>query len=156
MLGAGGVVAGANPALTVPELQHHLSVTATKFVVVQESFAKNVVAAAEVIGITESSIFAFHDDIVGHDVLEVGITSSPTDSKTTSFNVLLKCGQQSWHSHDNTSLPALHATTSGTTGVPKAAVLPHRYVVSQGLILEDLYRNKADEVSSSNILLEAY
>lgn len=151
------MVAGANPALTVPELQHHLTVTATKVVVAQQSHQDNVLAAAAQVAVDDECIFVFDEKAIVWEPSSDGqSTSSVTLNRGRDFNILLSQGQQPWDRHGNALQPALHATTSGTTGLPKAAVLPHCYVVSQALMLEDQYRDTAEEVSLNGVLLEAY
>lgn len=42
---------------------------------------------------------------------------------------------------------AAYATTSGTTGLPKAAILSHQYIVAEASMLESEFQSKTYEVS---------
>lgn len=50
-----------------------------------------------------------------------------------SWTKLLSCGERDWVEVDDPdNTPAAYASTSGTSGLPKAAVIPHSYLVDQG------------------------
>lgn len=50
-----------------------------------------------------------------------------------SWDKLLACGELDWETvADPDNTPAAYVSTSGTSGLPKAAVIPHSYFVSQG------------------------
>lgn len=80
--------------------------------------------AADECGISRSNIFVFN--MRGEDVPE----------GYQSWTQLLQNGEADWISvpdPDNTT--AAYVSTSGTSGLPKAAILSHSYMVSQAKIL---------------------
>jgi len=84
------------------------------------------IAAAKDCGIPDSNIF----------VLNFRNETIPTAYR--SWNVLLEHGEQEWVPVEDESTPAAYVSTSGTTGLPKAAIIPHSYLTSQAAIIEKL------------------
>lgn len=169
VIGTGGVVAGVNPALTVSELKHHLAITGTRFLIVHETCFKQISQAAAECGIGAASIYLFDDGLISaeHEICSSdgsedndGVlpdaqsedNSLDGDSQAPrQLKAILKLGHGQWRTftqQDATATPALHATTSGTTGLPKAAVIPHQYLVSQSVMLEDQCASREEMVSS--------
>ncbi len=167
MIGAGGVAAGVNPALTVSELKHHLAVTGTKYLIVHETCSKNITQAAAECGIRADSVYLFDDDLLAEhessspnssehsdDVLPDARSddySSDDDSqRPRQLKDLVRLGWGTWLGHEphEPASSAVHATTSGTTGLPKAAIIPQRYLVSQSVMLEDQYASREGKVRS--------
>ena len=112
---------GVNPAYTKHELVHHLRLTRPKLFIVEPQLLSNALAAAEEVGLPTSCIYAF--DVV----------SKSDDAGVQSWEVLLKHGERDWVSvADAGQAIAQYASTSGTSGLPKAAMLPHSYHVTQG------------------------
>ncbi|OBT69247.1 hypothetical protein VE03_01891 [Pseudogymnoascus sp. 23342-1-I1] len=120
IIAAGGIFTGANPAYTVFELAHHLSVCNAKFVIAElQTLAKVKEAAAEV-GIPESNIIIF-------DVHHHGMPSG-----ATSFWDLISDDEISVEDvADSANVPASYISSSGTSGLPKAVVIPHAYLINQ-------------------------
>lgn len=161
-------MSGANPSLTVSELEHHLQITQTKWIVGHREHASDLLKAAAKCHIETRHIFLFGDDTLTDINTPVSPSSDQSSSASPSVSsedehqqnvvntieecadlyTLLKYGTEAWVAHHDLSKPAVYATTSGTTGLPKAAVLPHQYLVSQALMLEGEYKSRQD-VSSN-------
>jgi 4-coumarate--CoA ligase len=127
MLIAGiAVYTGVNPAYTSHELVHHLRLTRPKVLLVEPGLLKNSLEAAQEYGLPESSIYLF-------DAFETG---AEADVATfPSWQRLLEYGEEDWVTVKNPSRAvAQYASTSGTSGLPKAALLPHSYHVSQAML----------------------
>lgn len=80
-------------------------------------------AAAES-GIPQSSIF----------ILNFKDESVP--SPYQSWKTFLQQGERGWVTINDPHATAAFVSTSGTSGLPKAAILPHSYLISQGLFQE--------------------
>lgn len=93
--------------------------------------------AAEECGIPPSRIF----------ILDFHQESIPEDFQ--SWNSLLSHGEKDWlevEDPDNTS--AAYVSTSGTSGLPKAAIIPHSYFVSQGEFQDRIYSSSRYKVNN--------
>lgn len=124
IIGAGGCFTGANPGYTSYEFIHHLRVTEAKYVITHLSTLAAATTAADECGITRSNIFVFN--MRGEDVPE----------GYRSWTELLQHGESDWISiADPGNTAAAYVSTSGTSGLPKAAILSHSYMVSQAEIL---------------------
>lgn len=120
IIGAGGCFSGANPGYTVNELTHHLHITQAKFLLTSIKTLNTAISAAKSCGIPLSKVF----------VLNLHNEEVPEDRQ--SWKQLLLCGEQNWEQVDDPdNTPAAYVSTSGTSGLPKAAVIPHSYLVSQ-------------------------
>jgi acyl-CoA synthetase (AMP-forming)/AMP-acid ligase II len=139
-IGASGIVCGSNPAYSVPELVHHLSITSTKYIIAEENKLENIGEAAKQCGIPADRIF-----ILG---LFNDLRQDPTPYK--SWKTLLGHGEEKWNKIDSedeqTSTIAVLGSTSGTTGLPKAAKISHRYLVTQCTMVQRVKRGSSHEV----------
>jgi 4-coumarate--CoA ligase len=119
-MAAGGIFTGANPGYTVFEVAHHLRICNAKFVITGMQTLATVKEAAEEVGIPESNIIIFnahHEDVpsmattlwdlVGDDEISVETIDDPA------------------------TVPASYINSSGTSGLPKAVVVPHAYLIHQ-------------------------
>lgn len=63
------------------------------------------------------------------------------EEKHQSWRVLLEYGEEPWYTFDDKQdardILASLACTSGTTGLPKVAMMSHHHYVSQGMQLAD-------------------
>jgi long-subunit acyl-CoA synthetase (AMP-forming) len=114
---------GVNPAYTAHELVHHLQLTRPKVLLVEPHLLKPALEAAQEVGLPESSIYLF-------DVFQAD--DSALNANFKSWERLLEHGEEDWVVVENPDQAvAQYASTSGTSGLPKAALLPHSYHVSQ-------------------------
>lgn len=132
IVGAGGRFTGSNPAYTPTELGHHLQNTKTRFIITEAELLPKIAPAAEVSGISVSNIYLF--DAPKQD--------SPF--QCNSVQELLRHDEADWvtftDEDEAKDTTAALLSTSGTTGLPKAAMISHYSCVVENLILEDSSR----------------
>ncbi|TVY57943.1 Acyl-CoA ligase azaF, partial [Lachnellula suecica] len=127
IIGAGGCFTGANPGYTVNELSHHLTITGSKYLLVEAGVLETATTAAKKCSIPLSNVF----------VLNYRGEAVPDGNQ--SWMKLLNKGEKDWvRVKDPATTPAAYFGTSGTTGLPKAAVITHAYLTSQGAIQEEI------------------
>ena len=118
---------GSNPSYTKFELNHLFSITDTKLILVEPGLLENVVQAAEECSIPRSKIFIW--DAHGEDVPQ----------SFESWNVLLEYDERDWICFENEeqseNTTAALMSTSGTTGLPKAAAVSHRAQIAQNIVI---------------------
>ena len=129
IIGAGGCVSGSNPSYTTFELIHHLQISQARFIVAQAEYLSNIVEPARECGIPTSSIF----------VLAAAGQRAPEGYRT--WETLLGHGECDWVSFEDDETKAQEtvaalSSTSGTSGLPKAAIISHRYMVAQSVMIE--------------------
>ena len=120
---------GSNPAYTACELSHLFSLTDTKFVIVEPDLLKNVLPVVQERCMPESNLLIFNTDerhcLDGFD----------------SWDTLLNHGERDWHvfenGKDSESTTAALMSTSGTTGLSKAAAISHYALVAQNIMYYD-------------------
>jgi len=116
IIGSGGCFTGGNPGYTAHELAHHLSITQAKFILTSSETLGIATVAAKECGIPISRIFVL--DFQGEKIPE----------ENQSWARLLQCGEKDWvHVEDPNNTTAAFIITSGTSGLPKAAIIPHSY-----------------------------
>lgn len=114
------IFTAVNPAYTANELIHHLKLTKPKLLIVEPQLLEPALAAASEVGINKSKIFAF----------DVHTDNNHADIR--SWNDILVHGEEDWvRVADPSTTVAQYASTSGTSGLPKAALLSHNFHVSQ-------------------------
>ena len=121
IIGSGGCFTGGNPGYTAHELAHHLRITEAKFILTSFKTLDIATTAAKECGIPQSKIFV------------LGFHGEPVPEGHQSWTKLLVCGERDWvevKDPDNTT--AAFVSTSGTSGLPKAAIIPHSYFRFQG------------------------
>jgi 4-coumarate--CoA ligase len=147
ILAAGGIVTGSNPgSRSAQELIHHFQNTQTKYVIAQLHNLDLLEEATDACGIPDSRVFHLdqapytrrHRFRIWSMLTEYGL--KPRDK----FQNL----------DEQKSRPAVYAATSGTTGLPKAAILSHRYVVAQAVMVGSLYQQRLlfEDVSHATFL----
>lgn len=125
IIAAGGVFAGTNPAYMKFELCHHIQISKAKFLISEPGGLPELLAAADSMQFPRERFWVF-------DAAEKGV---PSDMK--SWTTLLQHGESSddWIIFDDLerskNTAAAMQFSSGTTGLPKAAILTHYNLVAQ-------------------------
>ncbi|TVY53801.1 Acyl-CoA ligase azaF [Lachnellula cervina] len=132
IIAAGGVFAGTNPAYTEFELVHHINTAKAKFFITEPEMLKNSLAAAKKCGVPQSNIWIF--DVLGQTI----------PSGFSSWTELLSHGEKDWKRFDDENTckktTAARLFSSGTTGLPKAAVLSHHNLISQHTLVHEIVK----------------
>ncbi|KAH8657430.1 4-coumarate-CoA ligase-like protein [Tricladium varicosporioides] len=125
IIAAGGVFAGTNPSYTPFELAHHMKTAQSTFLITEPEpeMLNNALSAAKECSIPKAKIWIFNPH--GQKVPE-GFKS---------WKSLLECGEMDWERFDDKKsckeTTAARLFSSGTTGLPKAAVLSHYNLIAQ-------------------------
>ena len=127
IIGTGGRFIGSNPAYKTLELTRLLTLSETKYLIVDPSLVPKIWTSAIEAGVKPGNIFAFNDQ----DQLTPASTLS-------SWKVLLRNEEEPWYSIKNEALArqttAALLLTSGTGGLPKAAMMSHYAIVAQAVL----------------------
>ena len=123
IIAAGGIFAGTNPSSTSFELAHQMRTSETKFIITEPEMLEAVLAATQECKIAPSKIIIFN--VLGQAVPE-GFHS---------WEALLSHGEAEWVRFDNLETAkkteAARLFSSGTTGLPKAAMISHHNFIAQ-------------------------
>lgn len=122
-IGAGGIFAGTNPAYTPYELSHHIRAAKVKYLITEPEMLGAITEAADQCGIPTSNILVFN--ILGQYIPE-GFRS---------WETLLQHGEADWVRFDDLerakTTQAARLFSSGTTGLPKAAITSHYNLIAE-------------------------
>ncbi|CAG8413666.1 unnamed protein product [Penicillium salamii] len=144
IIGAGGVYMGSNPRSQPQELDHILSLAEPKLILTTHEALPTVLDVSAPRGIHPSQVCVVDDRAIDYCAqlflwYELGHSAAGSfigmhDAQHSNFADLLCYGQSDWVRFNETiaqTTPAAMFTTSGTSGLPKAAVLSHHAIISQ-------------------------
>ncbi|KAH0828470.1 hypothetical protein AYO21_00395 [Fonsecaea monophora] len=136
-IGSGARVVGSNPKYTKDELIHLLSLTKPKVIFAQVDCIEPMVEAVSHCE-TNSQIFVIESHDTSYQVRRRDYAS---------WRTLLREPAADWYVRAADGKPdqediAVYAMTSGTTGLPKAAMISHRYIVALTATLEATFRRR--------------
>jgi 4-coumarate--CoA ligase len=125
IIAAGAIFSGTNPGYTSYELSHAVKVARVNAFIVEPELVRHVQTAAQENGIPNSKILIFDTGLPGQSV--------PQGLK--SWRTLFNYGERDWEHFDDLetakNTQAARLFSSGTTGLPKAAVLSHYNFIAQ-------------------------
>ena len=145
IIAAGGIFAGTNPSYQPYELAHAIKAAHIKFLIVEPEILKHALKAADDSGSISRDRILIFDNREGQKV--------PDGFK--SWRTLLEHGEEDWERFDDVEVSknttAARMFSSGTTGLPKAAMLTHYNLIAQHIQIND-WKPKPYQVSQSQFL----
>ena len=123
IIGAGGIFTGTNPSSTPFELAHHMRASHTTFVITEPEMLEAILAATKECNLPKSSVLIFN-------VLDQAVPEG-----FSSWETLLSQGEEDWVRFNDIKAAketeAARLFSSGTTGLPKAAMISHHNLIAQ-------------------------
>ncbi|KAF2254637.1 4-coumarate-CoA ligase [Trematosphaeria pertusa] len=139
IIGAGGVFTGTNPSYTPHELKHAIQASKAQLVITEPELLQSIGTAAKESSMSPSKILIF--DAANSQAIPSGFQS---------WRTLLKHGSQDWTSFDSLEISqnttAMLLFSSGTTGLPKPAMVSHYNLIAQHMIVFE-HRPRPYEIS---------
>ncbi|KAL5362691.1 hypothetical protein BJX96DRAFT_106345 [Aspergillus floccosus] len=151
VIGAGGVFMGSNPRSQPQELEHILQLAEPKLIITSRDALPTVLNVSATRGILPSQVVLLDESAPDHitNLLLAGPlgyaaanapylpTAGGGDPGFLNFSHLLGYGENDWVSFNSEAIakstPAAMFSTSGTGGLPKAAILSHHAIISHHL-----------------------
>jgi len=123
IIAAGGVFAGTNPAYTPHELTHHINTAKVKYLISEPDVLEPLLSAAKECNVAAEKIWVFHP-----------LPDQICPPGRTSWKQLLEHGEKEWVRFDDLqtckNTTAMRLFSSGTTGLPKAAMVTHYNLIA--------------------------
>ncbi|KAJ5815885.1 Orotidine 5'-phosphate decarboxylase [Penicillium robsamsonii] len=144
IVGAGGVYMGCDVASPLHELTHLLRLAEPRLIITAPSALSRVLEVCNLQGIPSSQALLVDEQsietIVQFAHSQAGQTEDPsteTAVESTRLENLLQYGESDWLRFEDSELskstPAAMFLTSGTSGLPKAAIRTHHTIISHHL-----------------------
>ncbi|CAG7928914.1 unnamed protein product [Penicillium olsonii] len=144
IIGAGGVYMGSNPRSQPQELDHILGLAEPKLILTTREALATVLDVSTPRGIHPAQVCVVDERAIDYCAqlflwYELGYSAAGSfigmgDAQHSNIANLLCYGQSDWVRFNESvakTTPAAMFSTSGTSGLPKAAVLSHHAIVSQ-------------------------
>lgn len=126
IIGFGGIFTGTNPSYTSHELQQTLRTAKVRLLITESAMLDVVSTATGGLGMSPSQVMIFEPQ------------SAVPNSTSKSWHTLLTHGEEDWIRFDDIetakNTTAMLLFSSGTTGLPKAAMLSHYNLVAEHTI----------------------
>ncbi|MCJ1402639.1 hypothetical protein MMC11_005859 [Xylographa trunciseda] len=138
IIGAGGCVTGGNPGHTVSELASQLQGCSPKVIITESQMYEKAQLAANECKISSSNIYICDP------------VDQPLPRECRSWTELLQHGACDWmtlNSNEAETTAAVLYSTSGTTGLPKAAMMSHAHCIDVASFIEQSSVGKPYKIS---------